>query len=61
MSTTDARPWRKSSYSGGDGNACVEVAACPTAIHVRDSKITGGPELRLAPHAWAALTGWVTR
>ncbi|GGU74039.1 hypothetical protein GCM10010260_02320 [Streptomyces filipinensis] len=31
--------WRKSSYSGpGDGNECVEIAATPTHIAVRDSK-----------------------
>ncbi|MGW1542411.1 DUF397 domain-containing protein [Streptomyces sp. NPDC002309] len=31
--------WLKSSYSGGgDGNNCVEVAALPTLIAVRDSK-----------------------
>ncbi|WP_217235211.1 DUF397 domain-containing protein [Streptomyces sp. AC555_RSS877] len=31
--------WRKSSYSGGgEGNACVEIAARPTHIAVRDSK-----------------------
>ncbi|MEG3628742.1 DUF397 domain-containing protein [Streptomyces poriticola] len=31
--------WRKSSYSGeGDGNNCVEIAARPTHVAVRDSK-----------------------
>ncbi|MFF8992355.1 DUF397 domain-containing protein [Streptomyces sp. NPDC014983] len=31
--------WRKSSYSGpDDGNECVEIAATPTHISVRDSK-----------------------
>ncbi len=31
--------WRKSSYSGpGDGNACVEIAARPTHVRIRDSK-----------------------
>ncbi|MER6619576.1 DUF397 domain-containing protein [Streptomyces sp. NPDC000931] len=31
--------WRKSSHSGpGDGNECVEIAASPTRIAVRDSK-----------------------
>ncbi|GAA3125940.1 DUF397 domain-containing protein [Streptomyces rameus] len=31
--------WRKSSYSGeGDGNECVEVAARPARVAVRDSK-----------------------
>ncbi|MFD0266582.1 DUF397 domain-containing protein [Streptomyces sp. NPDC127106] len=57
MST--ALTWFKSSYSGSDGGNCVEVAACPGAVHVRDSKVTGGPVLDLAPAAWTALTGWV--
>ncbi|MFF5704670.1 DUF397 domain-containing protein [Streptomyces sp. NPDC012794] len=53
--------WRKSSYSGSEGGACVEVATSPAAVHVRDSKVTDGPVLNLAPASWAALTGWVGR
>jgi hypothetical protein len=31
--------WTKSSYSGGgEGNDCVEVAARPPCISIRDSK-----------------------
>jgi hypothetical protein len=45
--------WFKSSYSGGnDGNSCVEVATAPAAVHIRDSKHTGGPRLAVAPAAW---------
>ncbi len=51
--------WRKSSHSSEEGGACVEVAACPDTVHVRDSKLTDGPVLDLAPASWAALTGWV--
>ncbi|MBZ9597321.1 DUF397 domain-containing protein [Streptomyces erythrochromogenes] len=56
--------WRKSSYSGDEGGQCVEVAACGCAcpaaqVHVRDSKVTDGPVLTLAPAAWAGLTRWV--
>ncbi|MFJ4693940.1 DUF397 domain-containing protein [Streptomyces sp. NPDC088766] len=30
--------WQKSTYSGGaEGNACVELAASPTALHLRES------------------------
>jgi hypothetical protein len=47
-----ALSWHKSSYSSGDGDSCVEVAACPTTVHVRDSKVTDGPRLALAPTAW---------
>ncbi|PZG89474.1 DUF397 domain-containing protein [Streptomyces sp. NTH33] len=46
--------WFKSSYSDGpDGNSCVEIATAPRTIHVRDSKNTEGPQLALAPGAWA--------
>lgn len=47
-----ALSWHKSTYSSGDGDSCVEVATCPTTIHVRDSKVTEGPQLALAPGAW---------
>ncbi|MFF4430402.1 DUF397 domain-containing protein [Streptomyces sp. NPDC001513] len=53
--------WFKSSYSGGDGDACVEVAASATQVYVRDSKVQHGPVLDLAPASWAALTGWVAQ
>jgi hypothetical protein len=37
MTTPDQ--WKKSSYSGGgEGNDCVEIAAHPTRISIRDSK-----------------------
>ncbi|MFI8386674.1 DUF397 domain-containing protein [Streptomyces sp. NPDC085540] len=52
--------WFKSSHSGGDGDACVEVAAVADAVHVRDSKVQDGPVLDLAPASWAQLTGWVS-
>ena len=49
--------WRKSSYSGPGGGECVEVAACSRvgAVHVRDSKDVAGPQLTVAPEAWAAF------
>lgn len=45
--------WFKSSYSSDQGGNCVEVAACPGAVHVRDSKDPDGPVLTLTPDAWA--------
>ncbi|MGV2920093.1 DUF397 domain-containing protein [Streptomyces alfalfae] len=33
-----ATAWVKSSYSGGEGNECVEIAIGRTAVGVRDSK-----------------------
>jgi hypothetical protein len=50
--------WFKSSYSSGEGGECVEVAADATAIHVRDSKEHGCPQLAFAPTAW---TGFLTK
>lgn len=47
--------WFKSSYSSDQGGACVEVAAHPTAVHVRDSKVTDGPVLTVEPAAWSAF------
>ncbi|MET9561535.1 MULTISPECIES: DUF397 domain-containing protein [Streptomyces] len=52
MRTTELA-WFKSSYSGSDGDDCVEVATRPTTIHVRDSKNSRGPQLALSPAAWA--------
>ncbi|MFJ8821711.1 DUF397 domain-containing protein [Streptomyces sp. NPDC102467] len=45
--------WRKSSYSGGgDGNNCVEIAALPTHIGIRDSKTPARATLTVAPTAF---------
>lgn len=44
--------WRKSSYSGEQGD-CVEVAdVAETATAVRDSKAAHGPALVFAAQAW---------
>lgn len=49
----DELRWFKSSYSGSDGGDCVEVAAGPEAVYVRDSKIPSkGPALRVSRGAW---------
>ncbi|MGA5197362.1 DUF397 domain-containing protein [Streptomyces exfoliatus] len=47
--------WFKSSYSGDQGGACVEVATCRHSVHVRDSKDVDLPSLELSPDAWAAF------
>lgn len=56
MNTTDALSWFKSSYSGGDGDNCVEVALRPQAVHIRDSKDKAIRPLVVRPTAWAAFT-----
>ncbi|WP_406453264.1 DUF397 domain-containing protein [Streptomyces sp. NBC_00876] len=52
---SDRLTWSKSSYSSEDSGNCVEVATCPHAIHVRDSKDLAVPALTLSPAAWAAF------
>ncbi|MFM9596625.1 DUF397 domain-containing protein [Streptomyces scabiei] len=47
--------WFKSSHSTGSGGECVEVAACPHTIHVRDSKDTARPGLAVGPDIWATF------
>ncbi|MFJ6724965.1 DUF397 domain-containing protein [Streptomyces sp. NPDC091281] len=61
MST--APHWVKSSYSSPEGGDCVEVAAEPSTIHVRDSKNlpATGPVLQVAAATWAAFLGLARR
>ncbi|MFE9909267.1 MULTISPECIES: DUF397 domain-containing protein [Streptomyces] len=47
------RVWFKSSYSTNDGPDCVEVAAAPGAVQVRDSKNVPGPQIGFTSDAWA--------
>ncbi|MER6347623.1 DUF397 domain-containing protein [Streptomyces sp. NPDC001595] len=48
--------WRKSTYSGGDGGNCLEVALGQAAlVPVRDSKIPAGPKLVFRASAWSAF------
>ncbi|MDZ5443421.1 DUF397 domain-containing protein [Micromonospora sp. 4G57] len=52
---TGAR-WRKSTRSGDNGGACVEVADnLPYVVAVRDSKDPGGPTLTFTPPVWTAF------
>ncbi|MFY1678821.1 DUF397 domain-containing protein [Streptomyces sp. WMMC905] len=50
-----ALTWFKSSYSGAEGGQCIEVAATPDTVHVRDSKQPNGPILNVSPRAWTSL------
>ncbi|MFH8472386.1 DUF397 domain-containing protein [Streptomyces sp. NPDC018000] len=61
MSSIDERAWFKSSYSGSDGDACMEVAKGTQAIHVRDSKDQLSPELALSPAAWDDFVSYATQ
>ncbi|MFE2062223.1 DUF397 domain-containing protein [Streptomyces sp. NPDC059467] len=48
--------WRKSTYSsGGDGDTCVEIAALPTRVAIRDSKAPTRATLSFPTPAFTAL------
>ncbi|MFF3245045.1 DUF397 domain-containing protein [Streptomyces sp. NPDC002870] len=59
MHRHDIQPaeWFKSSYSGGSGTECVEVAASAADVAVRDSKVPHGARLDLRPSAWGEFAG----
>jgi hypothetical protein len=48
----DELRWFTSSFSGGNGNGCVEVAFLPDGVAVRDTK-----DRTLAPHRYPT-TSW---
>ncbi|MFI6861424.1 DUF397 domain-containing protein [Streptomyces sp. NPDC050421] len=56
-----ALSWHKSSYSSGSEGDCVEVAACPTTVHVRDSKLEQSPELAVASSTWQSFLSYAAR
>jgi hypothetical protein len=63
---TQVRTRGKSSYSGGNGGQCVEVAAITThpdspepICAVRDSKDPEGPVLAFSPGHWRTFAGRV--
>jgi len=58
--------WRKSSFSSGNGGACVEVAIVPgvtedggSLVALRDSKNPAGPALVFTPDEWRAFLSGV--
>lgn len=51
MELTSA-PWRKSTYSGGNGGNCVEVAASTSKVLIRDTTDRDGVTLKVRPAAW---------
>lgn len=44
--------WRKSTYSGGNGSNCIEVAASTDSVLVRDTKNREGLSLAFKTAAW---------
>ncbi|GHD87895.1 DUF397 domain-containing protein [Streptomyces naganishii] len=51
-SGTTELAWFKSSYSGSEGDDCVEVAVAQQAVHVRDSKDVTRPALAVSRERW---------
>jgi len=53
---TETLRWRKSSFSGGgDGNTCVEIAALPARVAIRDSKAPSQGTLTIPVGSFDAL------
>lgn len=50
--------WRKSSYSGGSSNACVEVATNGSVL-VRDTIDRDGCTLSISASAWSKFTSTI--
>ncbi|MFF8282024.1 DUF397 domain-containing protein [Streptomyces albus] len=51
-SGTTELAWFKSSYSGSQGDDCVEVAFAERAVHVRDSKDVSRPAFAVSREDW---------
>ncbi|KUO21058.1 DUF397 domain-containing protein [Streptomyces dysideae] len=53
--SADAPIWRRSSYSGGQGD-CLELAhSIPALAPVRDSKRPAGPVIPFSRNAWRSF------
>jgi hypothetical protein len=44
--------WRKATYSGDNGGACIEVASASGRIMIRDTTNRDGVTLAVTPAAW---------
>ncbi|MGW3316728.1 DUF397 domain-containing protein [Streptomyces fungicidicus] len=60
MSTRPELAWFKSSYSGSQGDSCVEVAVTERAVCVRDSKDVTHPYFTAGRGEWSRFVGFVT-
>ena len=47
--------WRKSSYSGNGGEACIEVSSAAVGVLVRDTTNRAGTVLTVPVTAWRTL------
>ncbi|CAM5530174.1 hypothetical protein STENM223S_01110 [Streptomyces tendae] len=44
--------WYKSSYSGTQGDSCVEIAIAEEGVHIRDSKDVTRPAFAVGRDGW---------
>ncbi|TDQ54317.1 DUF397 domain-containing protein [Actinorugispora endophytica] len=51
----NTREWRKSSYSSGVNNNCVEVAGGTGTVSVRDTQNRGLGKIDFTSAAWASF------
>ena len=58
-SRTSELAWFKSSYSGTQGDSCVEVAIAEQVVHVRDSKDVTLPHFAVGRAGWSRFVGFV--
>ncbi|MPY31427.1 DUF397 domain-containing protein [Streptomyces adustus] len=52
--------WFKSSYSGSEGDSCVEIAIAEQAVHVRDSKDLDRPPFAVGREDWSSFVRFVS-
>ncbi|MFI8370231.1 DUF397 domain-containing protein [Streptomyces sp. NPDC085466] len=52
--------WFKSSYSGTQGDSCVEVAVAGPAVHVRDSKDVSRPAFAVGREGWGRFVSFAS-
>ncbi|MFD8234561.1 DUF397 domain-containing protein [Streptomyces sp. NPDC059696] len=60
MSARPELAWFKSSYSGSQGDDCVEVAVTEQAVCVRDSKDVSRPHFAVGCEEWTRFVGFAT-
>ncbi|GGR26333.1 DUF397 domain-containing protein [Streptomyces roseolus] len=60
MTVTKELAWFKSSYSGSQGDSCVEVAVAGQAVHVRDSKDVSRPSLAVGREGWGRFVSFAS-
>ena len=61
MSTTTDLAWFKSSYSGSQGDDCIEIAVAEQAVHVRDSKDLSREDFAVGRAGWVRFVRYVAQ